>query len=175
MANENLQKWALIAEIVGGTAVIISLIFVGLEIRQSSEETVQNTIALEVGAYQDLISQISDMNILIIQDPEFAYLYSRMLSCEKPADDIEAQRIITFITLNIRHGDMAYKQFESGLIDQNDLDSVLTPLVTFLHLMQPGQPRWQQLKPVLNSEFVSYVDERVEQTRGLYFNCRESQ
>jgi len=45
--NNSLQKWALIAEIIGGFAVVLSLLFVGFEIRQSSEETALNTLAIE--------------------------------------------------------------------------------------------------------------------------------
>lgn len=48
MNNENLQKWALIAEILSAVAVVFSLLFVGLEIRSSSEETVRNTKAIEL-------------------------------------------------------------------------------------------------------------------------------
>ena len=36
MDNKSLQNWALVAEIIGGIAVVLSLIFVGLQIQQSS-------------------------------------------------------------------------------------------------------------------------------------------
>ena len=39
MENNKLQKWALTAEIIGGIAVIISLVFVGLQVRNSAEGT----------------------------------------------------------------------------------------------------------------------------------------
>ncbi|MFK7865484.1 MAG: hypothetical protein AB8B95_14810 [Pseudohongiellaceae bacterium] len=159
MNNENLQRWALVAEITSGIAVVLSLIFVGFQIQQSSEETAMNTRALEATTYQNLIAQIESMNTLIIQDPEFADLYSRMLNRESPNNSIERQRIVTFITLSIRHGDMAFKQYQNKLIDQQSLDSVLTPLIVFLQTMEPAKPRWEQLKPALNTDYVSYVDE----------------
>ena len=34
-----LKRWALIAEIVGGLAIVLSLIFVGVEVRQNTEES----------------------------------------------------------------------------------------------------------------------------------------
>ena len=162
MNNENLQRWALVAEIVGGIAVVLSLIFVGLQIKQSSEETALNTRALQATAYQNLIAQIESMNTLIIQDSEFADLYNRMLNRESPTNRVERQRIVTFITLSIRHGDLAFKQYQNELIDKESLDSVLTPLIVFLQLMEPAKPRWEQLRPALNRDYVSYVDKQVK-------------
>ena len=164
MGTDNLQRWALIAEIVGGIAVVLSLIFVGLEIRQSSEETLQNTRALEVSAYQDLISQISTMNMLIIEDPSFAELYDRMIQGENPQNATERRRIDAFFILTARHGDMAFRQYENGLIDERSLNSVLTPLVVFVIQMQEGLPSWYQLENALNPAYVDYVNRRIELT-----------
>jgi hypothetical protein len=57
-----LEKWALIAEIVSAFAIVLSLIFVGIQISQSSDETALNTSAIQVGAYQELVGQIMDIN-----------------------------------------------------------------------------------------------------------------
>ena len=35
--NDKLQKWALIAEVIGAVAIVVSLIFVGFEVRQGAE------------------------------------------------------------------------------------------------------------------------------------------
>jgi len=167
MNNENLQKWALIAEIIGGAAIVISLAFVGWQINQGSNETAQNTKALETNAYQELISQISSMNMLIIQDAEFADIFNRMMNGEQPKNGIERERVYAFVSLNIRHGDMAYKQYQNGLIDENSLNSILSPLIAFLLQMEAAGPRWNILKNILNSEYVQHVDKRIE--LGLQF------
>ena len=54
-----LERWALIAEIVGGVAIVLSLIFVGLQVRQSAEQTALNTDAIRADAIQSLVGQIS--------------------------------------------------------------------------------------------------------------------
>ena len=41
-----LQRWALVAEIIGGIAIIVSLIFVGYQVRQSTKEAELNRNAL---------------------------------------------------------------------------------------------------------------------------------
>ncbi|HBJ89926.1 MAG TPA: hypothetical protein DDZ21_08145 [Gammaproteobacteria bacterium] len=57
---------------------------------------------------------------------------------------------------------MAFEQYQNELIDKESLDSVLTPLVAFLELMEPAKPRWEQLRPVLNAGYVNYVDKKIE-------------
>ena len=44
--KEKLQEYALIAEIISALAIVVSLIFVGLQVRQGSETTVANTEAI---------------------------------------------------------------------------------------------------------------------------------
>jgi len=162
MKNEYLQTWALVAEIIGGIAVVLSLIFVGFQIQQSSEEIAMNTRALEATAYQNLIAQIESMNTLVIQDPEFADLYNRMMNRESPTNSVERQRIVAFIIMAIRHGDLAFKQYQNELLTKESLDSVLTPLLAFLQLMRPAKPIWEQFRPALNADYVNYIDEQIK-------------
>ena len=58
------------AEIASAAAVVISLIFVGLEVRESARQTELNTQSLQLSAYQDLIGQIGTINVLNIQNPK---------------------------------------------------------------------------------------------------------
>ena len=86
--NDNLlRKWALVAEILGGAAVVLSLIFVGFQIRQSSLQTEQNTVALEVSAYQNLVALMNDMNMEMYRDEYLANLNFRFGRGEITSDD----------------------------------------------------------------------------------------
>ena len=70
MNSEKLQKWALIAEVIGGLAVVITLGIVAFELNQSTKQQELNTSALEITAYQELINSIIDINTLVITVPE---------------------------------------------------------------------------------------------------------
>jgi len=50
--KEKLQEYALVAEIIGGVAIVISLVFVGVQVSQTAEETATNTTAIRASAYQ---------------------------------------------------------------------------------------------------------------------------
>ena len=65
-----LEKYALIAEIVGGLAVIFGLIFVGLQLRQ-------NTIAQRVTATQTLVVDYANAVDFLTKDEQFACIYVR--------------------------------------------------------------------------------------------------
>ncbi len=57
-----LEKWALIAEIIGGVAIVLSLLFVGLEIRG-------NTQVARAEAYESNIDSINEWRLELIRDP----------------------------------------------------------------------------------------------------------
>ena len=147
--REKLQEYALIAEIIGGVAIVCSLIFVGLQIRQNSRIS-------SVNAYQELISQISTMNSLRIQDSGFADLYWRFEHGQQPATDGERARLEAFLYMVYRHGDLAYRQYANDLIDRNSLISALAPVRSFRNTKM-GKDIWAELAPVLNPDYVAFV------------------
>jgi hypothetical protein len=149
--KRNLQEYALIAEIIGGIAIVFSLIFVGMQIRQNSEVS-------EINAYQDLISQITLMNSLRVQDAEFADLFWRFDHGEQPRNDSERARLEAFLYMVFRHGDLAYRQYDKGLIDRDGLISVLAPTRTFLNT-DLGKQIWAILSPSLQPDYVAFVKE----------------
>ena len=74
MNNERLAKGALIAEIVGGIAVVISLVILIFEIRQNTQESQQNTQAIEISVYNDLIDNIMGINESVIEAVSYTHL-----------------------------------------------------------------------------------------------------
>jgi len=74
MRAERFRLWL---EAISATAVIVTLGLVTLELRASTAQAALNTRALEVAAYQDLISQISDLSRISIENPDFVELRVR--------------------------------------------------------------------------------------------------
>jgi hypothetical protein len=70
MAAETMQlhKWALIAEIVGAVAILLTLVILVIEVQEGSRQTALNTQSLQLSAHQDLISQLNELNALRIDD-----------------------------------------------------------------------------------------------------------
>lgn len=105
--------------------MVVSLAIVAYELNQSTKEARLSTNALEISAYQSLIDSIIDLNNLIATDTDLAEL--RLKSSVSPEDIsvVELLKINSFYINVIRHGDMAYFQYERGAIKKERLDSVL--------------------------------------------------
>ena len=158
MQNDKLQNWALIAEIVGGIAVIMSLIFVGFEVRQTADETALNTQSIRAGAYQNLIQQISEVNVLLIENPEL----SRVRRIAIDGGDLDSRTDIdlfdSFARLIVRHVDMAYYQYQNGLVEEDRFLSMAGPLGAEVFSNKYGVSVWNRLRGALSEEFVNYAE-----------------
>lgn len=143
-------------EIISAVAVVISLVFVGLEIRNSTEQTEQNTRALQVSAYQDLINRIVDMNAIDIED---GISIESLVSLEAPTS-AEKQKLNSRIWIIFRHGDMAYFQYESGSISEERMTSAMAPLLDRLNY-DPVVEHWDNVKWAFVPSFRSFIDENI--------------
>lgn len=65
-----LKKWALVAEIVGGITIVLSLIFVGYEIQQNSRTQIRATTQTVVSEYNAALETLS-------QSAELACIYAQ--------------------------------------------------------------------------------------------------
>ena len=156
-----LEKWALVAEILSAVAVVMSLIFVGFQIRQGAEETALNTRAVQTNAYQGLITQISSSNTLLIENPELIELLQRAQRGEELSTSIERRQVASYLLTSFRHGEMAYVQYENNLLDKPSLDSMLSPMRINLNY-ELGQEVWVGAAGRgLNPRFKACVDDLV--------------
>ena len=129
-----LEKWALIAEIIGAIAIVVSLIFVGLQIRQGTEETALNTKAIQASIRQSILHE----------DLEGLYLYMDYPFLNKRSDiepDEEVQikaQIIAFIRMR----EVLWLQYKDGLLDEETWLSYRQPLTNVVFQSQIGRDVW---------------------------------
>jgi hypothetical protein len=115
----------LVAEILSAIAVVCSLVFVGLQVRQGAEETAFNTRAIQAHAYQELTSDISTLNQVVIDNPEFALTWQRLLRGEPPQTETENAQATAYLFMVYRHGELAFIQYKNGLLEESGLRGVL--------------------------------------------------
>ncbi|MDG2177122.1 MAG: hypothetical protein P8M72_13475 [Gammaproteobacteria bacterium] len=131
MMKEKLQEFAFIAEIISALAVIAGLIFVGLETRQSSEETALNTRAIETAAYQDLISQIIDINMSILSVEKLRDVYF-LAQTEELTNQEDINIFGNYAITVARHADLSCFQYQQGLIDEERLVATLAIFINII-------------------------------------------
>ena len=161
MDNDQLQKWALIAEIIGGIAVVFSLIFVGLQIQQDSKETALNTRAIEVSAYQDLVGQIMAINFNSQNNSELRGITQKLTAGGDLGPEDDRGLYGSFVLNLMRHADMAYFQYQNGIIDEERLNSALGIFINQLSCSKVALQIWNGTSAPVE-EFRSYITRRLE-------------
>ena len=123
-----------VRETLAALGVIASLVFVGLEVRQ-------NSLSVQAATYQDLIAQITQLNLMEIENPEFGALARTAFDASASLDDAQIDQMTPYLWLLFRHGDLAFAQYERGLLSEERLQSVMMPLTA--RLSRPWiQERW---------------------------------
>ena len=136
---------------IGFDAIIASLIFVGIETRNSTKQAMLTTQALEIAAYQELMSNIEDLNTLVLQDDDVTEV---MKGFWDDAEDSHQFRERRAFFLLLRHGDLAYYMYQRGAIDESRLRSSLGPINFQNELIRSY---WQEYRAIFSADFRNYV------------------
>jgi hypothetical protein len=102
-----LSEWANIAEVLGALAIVISLIFVGMQISDGNRETraatVQSALDSEM-AFQSAILRYADTWLKVVSGQPFA-------------DDVEERRGIILYNMMMTQNENQYVQMTSGFLE----------------------------------------------------------
>jgi len=156
----NRDKLKDILEIIGFAAIVASLIFVGIETKNSTKQAALTTQALEISSYQDLIDNITEMNVLSLENPEVAAFMFKIFNTSDELTELETFRFQRTAFQRLRHGDMAYFHYQRGAIDEARLKSTL-------QIMRMGNPRmrefWNQYQDTFIPSYKDYVNRLLEE------------
>ena len=141
-------------EFIGSIAVVATLIYLAIQVRQNSQQIQDNVISLQIGAYQDLMSRIADINKLSIENPDWAEITIKGARSPQDLTDTEIGRYLTYIITLTRHADMAFLQYEKGLLDRERFISSLGP---FLGVLRASALARAQVKKSAESEYTPFT------------------
>jgi hypothetical protein len=157
MTREQRKEWL---EGIGFAAIIASLVFVGLETRNSTKQAALSARAMEISAYQELTDNIADLNMLAVQDAEVATFLQKALETSEELSDVEQYRLYRNFFSRFRHGDMAYFQFERGAINEAQLRSVLQVL---LLSNSRALEFWDRYQNFFVESYRNYVNQLIDE------------
>jgi hypothetical protein len=105
-----LLEWASVAEIVSGIAVVITLVFLVLSIREETAVT-------RAAVYSDLLEEINRLDEVVIADPELSRLIDAFADQDTAGlDEAERRRLQKMVLALFRIYDKAYFANEAGLV-----------------------------------------------------------
>ncbi len=156
MAKRGLQEWAAISEILSSIAVLATLVFFVIEIRQTKDAVRANT-------YQGMAAMTVDFNAQFFENPEVSEFIERTASEDYELTASEAIRLRAMISAQYRMTDNIYFQYKVGTISKRRMESLLHPLV--LNLRRRGRMRteWEngEDRYLLDPGVVAYIDSKI--------------
>ena len=145
-----------LAEATGFIAIIASLVFVGIESRNSTKQSMLNTQALEIAAYQSLMSNINDVNALSLESPIAAEAMAKIWSVDGSDDEqFQLDRVLFIL---FRHGDLAFYMYERGAIGEDRLRSAIAPVPINSEV---GREFWERQKGSFTQNYRKYLDDQI--------------
>ena len=113
-------NWRIFTEIIASLSIVVSLVFVGLEIRENSAIAASDS-------YNQFALAVSETQLAAALDPELASLFQRTISPR--ADDPEITRderfqMILFFQSALRIWEGMYRSIDEGILSESDLNII---------------------------------------------------
>jgi hypothetical protein len=158
----DLKKTALVIEIIGGISIIISLLFVGIQLRESSKSTRSATAAATVSEVSAFYSNLGN-------NTEGSRIFYEFLM--RP-DSLSPNTLFQGI-MNL-HGGMLVVQNSYYLVEEGTLDSrIKDTLFGSIYAIKetPGfKLYWKSRKDFFYMDFQMYVEEIIKSNKSYLDN-----
>ena len=152
-----LEQLVQIAELIGLIVIMVSLVFIAIQIKQAAEG--MRSEARQVQTNQDL-SLVS----ILIEYPAIGKAYSQ---AETPSFE-EKTQLVFWIIGQLRAREHEYMQYKSGVLDEAAWESYRGVIYFVL-----GTPRarqmWGQIRSYFNPEFSQVVDTMISHAEPVDF------
>ena len=148
-----LKKAHRIGELSAAIAVVLSLLFLGYELRQNNRRQIQATT-------QTLVSQYTSMLTLLAENTELTCAFSNGIRDYSGLSGIEALKFSAFMNSQFRFREDLYFQFLDGAVEPeiwNGFDANTREMARW-----PGVQQWFTFRRSWYSErFQSYIDDLI--------------
>jgi hypothetical protein len=146
----NLQDLALLAEIVGGVALVVSLIYVGLQVRNS-------TSAIRSASASDATTAMQLWYIEMGTNRQAGDVWFNAMQSPDPLPAHDEFQFLMSMHAAILGMQNSYLLSKEGTLDAEFREAVTTAIVAVKDL--PGMARyWNQRRGFFHAEFAEYVD-----------------
>ena len=161
-----LDHLANLAEIFAAVLVIVSLIYVGVQIKQ-------NTSALRSNPAHNTSEGFSDLYLILANSREMADIFARGTRDYDSLDRIEKVQFFAYFQKFFRTYENAYYQYKRTALEQESFEGLSKQLEMVSSL--PGVRRyWRERKNWYNDRFQVYIDEMFQELQQDKFQLASS-
>ena len=147
-----LEQFAYLAQIVASVGVVLSLIFVGLQIRQS-------TAVLQRNEHNSTMEQWTVIRMAIAKHRELAELMTAGLDGERPLDAADQLRLEQMLQENAWAAFHIWDRTQRGVFPKGTFEQTGGALLRIILKTPRGRAWWQGAKSVgFVSDYVADVD-----------------
>lgn len=150
----DLEAFAQLGEFLGGAAVLVSLIYLGIQIRQGNRQVEHNTRSLEVSTYRAITSDLNQFRSLLITDPDLGRIYLEGLkdpSRLQPGEQFRFRGLMQTLFANL---ELMHRVRQARLLELDSHDATLLGVA----VMPGARAWWAQARYLYGKEFQHYVD-----------------
>jgi len=149
-----LERGSHLSQIIGSVAVVISLIYVGLQLQQ-------NTAQLQRGENNATVTHFQAIRLAIGVNRDVAELVSEGLSGRKTLDAADQLRLEVLLSEFSWSTFQVWDRSRRGLLDKEEFERGVAPQIARLLCSARGQAWWTQSKTTFVPGFAAAVDKAV--------------
>jgi hypothetical protein len=122
--------WSAAAQIVGSAAIVVTLIYLAVQIRQ-------NTDSMQAAAREAIAERDVEWLYKMVDHPELGLLFRK----EEPLTEVDASRLNACLVAFMRIREVNFRQYKSGILDKDTWANYRSSIVSG-PLNQPHARLW---------------------------------
>jgi len=126
--KEKLEQYAFLAQIISAAAIVVSLVFVGMQVRLGAQETAANSEAIRGQVRESMLA--ADQNVLL-NLMDYPYLIDQSWPLQTAPVEQQQRARLYFVSM-MRSRENYWNQHQAGLLDDDTYQSYREPLLIYL-------------------------------------------
>lgn len=151
------------AEVVGAVAVVVSLIYLALQVKSNTESTRTST-------YQSVVAEFGELNRSMASTPDMSMLFIRGMEDFESLTPDERARCSQLFFVCFHNFENMYYQYRKGYLEYDVW--IGWQRIMLAYYARPGfQVWWSQRSDVFNTHFVEFLrTERPDRPIASYYD-----
>lgn len=146
----NIETLANYGDVIGGVAVVVSLIYVGIQIRRNSKSS-------QSQANQSAHESLANVSLEISSDPDLSNLTRKGMGSYENLTEEEQFRFLMLMTTVFRRFENIFYQYEKGFLEKELWDGYRQSMLLYFHT-NGGQAFWRARALHFSGLFQKYLD-----------------
>jgi hypothetical protein len=149
-----------LGEFIAAVAVLITLVYVALQIKQTQ-------IAISANTHQALNDISIHLYTTLASNAQLAEIIDKTNSVEARLSRAEVHQVNAFWTAMIRNAENMHYQFEVGLLEEERIQASAVILRRLGLTNTYFQHLWKNLRPALRTDFVDWMEALLKRESPL--------